>query len=145
LDYAKVKEKINSEDILVINVLDSVEKVLDDIYSCEKTLSSSLHGIIASNTYGIASTWVEFSKKLTGDGSKFIDYFLSINTKPYKPVNLINEIPNSKILIDIANKNGRMINQIDIDKLMKTCPFNCQWKGDCLPKDTKSFIVLTKK
>lgn len=51
-----------------------------EISSCEKILSTSLHGIIGAHAYGIPAAHVTASKlkKLHGDGSKFADYYASV-------------------------------------------------------------------
>jgi len=75
-----------------INVVnENALAVAKKIASCEKIISSSLHGIIAAHAYGIPAAWVEFSK-LHGDGIKFQDYFASVGIKnapkstPEKPI-----------------------------------------------------------
>lgn len=128
VDYDKVSEWYhNDSDIKVINLLNNnVESVIDDILKCEKIISSSLHGVIVSQAYQIPAIWVEFSKKLSGDGVKFDDYFKSVSLEPYNPpqitekidlvtaLNLINQfpnLPNIKIMDDI--RKG----------LIDVCPF----------------------
>ncbi|PVY43030.1 polysaccharide pyruvyl transferase family protein [Pontibacter virosus] len=81
VDYELVKSKIQTNEILVINLLDPIEKVVQDILMCDKTISSSLHGIIVSHSYGIPSLIGRFSNKLSGDGIKFIDYCESVGIK----------------------------------------------------------------
>lgn len=86
-DYKKAKEIFNSiPGTLVIDLMTlDVEQVTNQILKCKKTISSSLHGLIVSQAYNIPSIWVEFSKKLFGDGIKFLDYFLSVELEPYSP------------------------------------------------------------
>ncbi|SDW86264.1 Polysaccharide pyruvyl transferase [Lutibacter oricola] len=70
----------NEKDILVINLLnDDIEAIIEQIVSCEKTVSSSLHGIIVSHAYHIPSCWVKFSENIFGDDIKYYDYFESVN------------------------------------------------------------------
>ncbi len=63
-------------------IIDVVEKdatkVAYEISGYDKIISSSLHGIIAAHAYGIPAAWVQFPRKLHGDGIKFIDYFQSV-------------------------------------------------------------------
>lgn len=78
--------QLNSKDLLVINLLDDIEKIVDEICSCELTLSTSLHGIIVSHAYEIPSLWVNFKENkqaLYGDNIKFKDYFSSVDMAEY--------------------------------------------------------------
>ena len=80
-------------EVLVINLLDEIETVIDQIASCELTISTSLHGIIVSHSYAVPSIWATFSetkKKLAGDDIKFKDYFSSVNLREYNPFKLSN-------------------------------------------------------
>jgi hypothetical protein len=68
------------EDILVIKLINkNIENVIDDILRCEKTISSSLHGLIVSDAYNIPNKWVKFNNKINGDDTKYRDYFMSVN------------------------------------------------------------------
>jgi pyruvyltransferase len=62
---------------------DDVEGVLTEILSCEKIVSSSLHGLILADAYGIPSAWLS-SETPKGLEFKFYDYFISVN-KIQKP------------------------------------------------------------
>ena len=121
-DYELVKNKLNDKNILLINPLDPIEKVIEDIFSCKRTIASSLHGLIVSHTYKIHSLWVEFSNNLVGDGSKFLDYLLSVNIKPYSPLKFKDNLPkieDVKKEIDIRTVGLK----IDTSKLIEVCPF----------------------
>ncbi len=85
VDYPKVAAWYQDKpDVKVIDLIgNDVEAITRKILSCERTVSSSLHGVIVSHAYGIPSVWVRFSDKLTGDNVKFEDYFLSVGLQPY--------------------------------------------------------------
>lgn len=83
-DLLKEYER-NKENVLIIDLLNDIETVLEQINSCEKTISSSLHGLIVSHAYGIPSLWCNLGKtSLAGDDIKFDDYFSSVNIPFYK-------------------------------------------------------------
>lgn len=81
VDYELINAWYGSnKEVKIINpVSGCIESTINEILSCEKIISSSLHGIIVANAYGIASKWVKFSDKLAGDGNKFLDYFASVS------------------------------------------------------------------
>lgn len=94
LDYEEVSKLYKDESaILVIDMMTlNIEEVTRQLLECEKTISSSLHGIIVSHAYQIPSVWVEFSHKLYGDGIKFIDYMESVELPVYQPEFLKNKM-----------------------------------------------------
>lgn len=78
VDYNLAVELFPSHNIINLKNRNPLE-VAREISKCRTIISSSLHGIIAANAYGIPAAWVKFSDKLKGDGVKFLDYFQSIN------------------------------------------------------------------
>ncbi len=121
IDYKRVKDRIQSDKVLVIDLLNSVENVVDQILSCQKTLSSSLHGIIVSQAYDIPSVWVRFSNELSGDDTKFRDYFLSVGIDPYDGIDLRDADLRQELLKKCLMDARADIN-IDLDTLLRVCP-----------------------
>lgn len=76
------------KDVCVINVFNSIGSVIDEICSCERIFSSSLHGIIIAHAYGIPAAWVKLSDSVGGDGTKFRDYFLSVGLDVQQPIDI---------------------------------------------------------
>lgn len=84
--------------------------VAKQITECEKIISSSLHGIIAAQAYGIPAARVSFSK-LHGDGIKFDDFYASIDRKckistVESPDYVMGDLPDLNPLIDIFKSLG---------------------------------------
>lgn len=106
-------------DILFINVRDPIKKVMDEINNCEKIISSSLHGIIVADAYGIPSQWIELSDKVVGKGFKFRDYFSSVGRKNDKP----SILDNGSDIDFILNSFEEYKIHINLNKLLGVCPF----------------------
>jgi len=118
-DYLSVLAAYSNlyDDVLIINLSNPVEDVIDQILSCEKTISSSLHGLIVSHAYEIPSRWVEFSDKVIGAGFKFKDYFTTVDANE-SPIDL-------RMLPDISNLASEISEhkiKIDLNYLMTNCP-----------------------
>jgi len=105
--------------IKIINILDDINKVVDELLSCDCIISSSLHGLIIADSYNIPSLWVEFSDKVIGKGFKFRDYFTSVDRYDKSPIKINN---NTKIS-DILNQFYDYKINIDLEKLYNSCPF----------------------
>jgi pyruvyltransferase len=69
----------------VIDVRQDPLKTIDEICACDLIVSSSLHGIIVAEAYGIPAIWVKLSDKLIGGDFKFNDYFLGSGRPKQKP------------------------------------------------------------
>ena len=65
-------------DICFLNVFSTPEKFVDNLIQCEVVYSSSLHGLILADAYGIPSQWIEGTIRLGGDRTKFNDYLSSV-------------------------------------------------------------------
>jgi len=75
------------ENIKVLSVYTEIEELLSEIKNCDLVLSSSLHGLIVSDSLGVPNAWLKISEKLDSD-FKFYDYYSiwgeSMKTAPLK-------------------------------------------------------------
>lgn len=108
------------EGIKVINILnENVNEFVDEVLECDVILSSSLHGIICGDAYGIPSYWIEVSDNVLGNGFKFRDYFASVKRSDIKPY-----INKSDRVYDLSDlKLPKYEISIDLDKLLNACPY----------------------
>jgi pyruvyltransferase len=74
-----VKELAAQSGVKIIDVLDSPEKVVQNIAACEAVVSSSLHGLIVADSVGTPNAHLKLSDKLTGGLYKFEDYYSVFN------------------------------------------------------------------
>ena len=128
IDFENVYNRYkNDETIKIINLLNNdVEEVINEILSCKRIVSSSLHGVIVSHTYSIPAVWVEFSKNLSGDGVKFVDYFKSVNLEPYQAKFIDNKLGIDEMYEIFKNyislPDESVIESVR-ENLLKVCPF----------------------
>ena len=77
VDFEDVSN-VASNDIYIINPQQDVESFIQEICSCEMTISSTLHGLILCIAYGIPTKWVQWSKRIAGGNFKYYDFFTSL-------------------------------------------------------------------
>ncbi|MEO9953581.1 polysaccharide pyruvyl transferase family protein [Nonlabens sp.] len=116
------------KDILIIDFnTNDIEKTTNEILSCEKILSSSLHGVIVAHAYQIPAVQVKFSENIYGDGVKYHDYFLSVGLNTYQPEFIEKEIGVEEAVIMIKNHESSLPSQQVIHNLQQgllaVCPF----------------------
>lgn len=74
--------------VKILSVGKCLDEFLIDLWSCERIVSSSLHGIIFAESYGIPADWVSLSDNVVGSGFKFRDYYLGTEREPIEPLRL---------------------------------------------------------
>ncbi|QUS36329.1 glycosyltransferase [Falsirhodobacter algicola] len=68
-----------------------IEAFLEEMNACEAIISTSLHGLIIAQAYGIPAAWAVDSasgRQIHGDGMKFADYALSVGMPEPVPFDL---------------------------------------------------------
>jgi pyruvyltransferase len=81
VDYKYFKNKYGD---CVIDITSGVENVITHLMKCEKVKCSSLHGIIAAQTYGIQWEWFRHNK-ISSPDFKFQDYFSRLGIENLTP------------------------------------------------------------
>jgi hypothetical protein len=92
-----------------------IEQYIDEVNSCDKIISTSLHGIITCHAYGIPVEWLQVTKKLLGDGTKFLDHFEALGISNVSP---LTTLPSEDISIDPLEIN------LDLEGLYNRRPWN---------------------
>lgn len=123
--HAVVRElrEQHADDVLVIDLAhyDRWTDVIDQVCSCERIVSSSLHGLIVSDAYGVPNCWIELSGNLSGGSVKFLDYMASVNRKTDSPV-LVSDIDNI-LSADYVTVRRDIISSLQTS-LLHTIPFD---------------------
>ncbi|WP_181276318.1 polysaccharide pyruvyl transferase family protein [Brevibacterium oceani] len=101
---------------------DDIEGTIRSFLECEKILTTSLHGLIIADAYGIPNAWLD-SKTPKGLEFKYWDYLISVD-KVRHPQSYKLHAPGltANQLIDAIDFDERPIN-IDLDSLYEACPF----------------------
>jgi len=110
-------QQFKKPNIKIINVFDSIETIVDDICSCKVILASSLHGLILAHAYGKKASWFKASSLISGDDTKFYDYFLSQELTKEEPLKLYKFVDDDLTVLPGSQP------AIDIEKIYNTCPF----------------------
>ena len=123
----EIREK-HSGEILIID-LAHYEKwtdIIDQICSCERILSSSLHGLIVSDAYQVPSCWIELTGNISGGYFKYYDYASSVNRVFSNPI-CIEKIAD---IADVVDHSDSYFSCADSEKikelqqgLIKVAPF----------------------
>lgn len=79
--------------ILIIDVQADWRQVVDGIRKCWSIVSSSLHGLIVAEAYGIPATWVSAGDRVRGGSFKFHDYYLATGREPPAAVRWEGRLP----------------------------------------------------
>jgi pyruvyltransferase len=108
-----------SPDVRIIDIEGGILEVIDQINSCENVVSSSLHGMIVADAYGIPSAWVTMSGRVAGEGFKFRDYLASVGRDGMEAYPVVK----GTSAADLEHQcNGDPI-RIDLIRLWDVCPF----------------------
>ncbi len=104
--YTDYDSPLIPQNAFKINPTDHWSKVIDDICSCEEIVSSSLHGIIIAEAYGIPAIYTEYGDKRIGGDFKFRDYLLGtgrteddLYKTPIPPIQYLDQ--RQKLLINV--------------------------------------------
>lgn len=105
---------LNNFDFNIIDPFQPVDKVIYDICASYKVISSSLHGLILSDSYGVPNRWIDFGNDIGGDGIKFRDYYSTTNNEDTEPATDIVEAVNECKISEYYT---------DKQSLLNSCPF----------------------
>lgn len=79
----------------LINVFSPVKQVLEEIASCHFVLSSSMHGLIVADSFGVPNQWLLLSRGRISE-YKFADYYSAFGicgVKPLQPQEVLRDGP----------------------------------------------------
>ena len=108
------------DDVLIIDIQDEVPSFIRKVLSCNCIASSSLHGLIAAEAYGIPSTRLILSDEVIGGSFKFRDYRLGLGATEHVTLEVDERPPSVDTIIDSATLFS--VDRLQ-SQLMMSCPF----------------------
>lgn len=114
------EEKRNDIVFIKMRGYDDWHNVIDLILSCDCIISSSLHGLIISDAYGIPNVWAQFSDNIIGGEFRYKDYFGGVGRSYIPPIDYKNSIDLSLVNDVISSYKKFYFNG---KKLLKNFPF----------------------
>ena len=98
-----------------------IEQFINEVNSCEKILSSSLHGLIVAQAYNIPAQWIQLrgSPIHSDESHKFYDYFLGANQRIQTPLQVSINPKELKELLNAPIPTSEIEESI-IDRLLES-------------------------
>jgi pyruvyltransferase len=121
VDQEECQRIFHGTQVRIIDVINQPETFLQAINSCEVILSSSLHGVIFSESYGINTIPIQLSDKIYGGAFKFDDYYQSTGRGCVR-IRLARPVSDAS-LDKLIRKYKFVSPKIDRRALIRSCPF----------------------
>ena len=118
-EYEPQVENLKNKGVKIIDICGGLEKFIEDIMDVEFILSSSLHGLIAADAWGIPNARVIIKGTLYGRHFKFIDYCLSVNRK----IDYGYQLTPTTSLEDLGNIGYNDRIQFNAEQLVNSAPW----------------------
>jgi autotransporter strand-loop-strand O-heptosyltransferase len=120
LDGLKAINHMEDMGIKIINVTAGINEFIDQLKECELIISSSLHGLIAADAYGIPNYRVKLSSLIHGGDFKYKDHYASVKREHYEPL----QLTDTTTLEEINSLKFEYGDISLIDKLLENPPWN---------------------
>ena len=113
-------DQLERDGVKRINICAGEERFIDQVLSVERVVSSSLHGLVAADAYGIPNARIKLSDGVIGGDFKFADYATGTGRKLWSAVQ-VGEGFNIERLEKLQLND---INNFDRDRLLEAAPWN---------------------
>jgi autotransporter strand-loop-strand O-heptosyltransferase len=137
LDGLKAINHMEDMGIKIINVTSGIYEFIDQLKECELIISSSLHGLIAADAYGIPNYRVKISELVHGGDFKYLDHYASVKRVHHEPL----QLTDTTTLEDVDSLKFETGDISLVDDLLKDTPWN---DPDCIyiTKATKKTLKV---
>jgi len=112
-----------SEKFSVLDVERSAEEVVSDIANATAVVSTSLHGIIVAQAYGVPWIWLRIKDvTLAGDQFKFEDFFSVLNREQVAEISVESNQISDHLIRSLISRASLPKNKFDFNNLLDAFP-----------------------
>jgi pyruvyltransferase len=122
-DFCDKYATIIPKNFQIINLLEDPKTIAHQIASSEFIISSSLHGLITADSYGVPSAWMASPVPLKGDSFKFYDYFLFRGKPIPGPIDFNIFLENAEAIIRSSECEARPATEAKKRDLIRAFPY----------------------
>ncbi|MDZ7736266.1 MAG: polysaccharide pyruvyl transferase family protein [Gammaproteobacteria bacterium] len=114
--------RFHGSGVHLIDMNAGIRRVVDEALSCSMIASSSLHGVILADAYGIPNVWLKLSDRPVGDDFKYRDYLASAG-RPSEPLQPPDHCSGRALENCILDRFDYRQAAIDLRPMVRACPF----------------------
>lgn len=120
VDYFK---NLGSETVEIVDVQTGLETVVRQIATSKACISTSLHGLIIAQAYGVPWVWIRVNdEQLSGDTFKFEDFFSTLERASVRSINVAKSDIADLDLYSVARQASLPELRISLDDLLDSFP-----------------------
>lgn len=107
----------------ILNLRGDPETIANEISASDLVVSSSLHGLIVADAYGVPSCWMEPHGEIKGDGFKFADYSSFRGRDLVGPIDFRDFVASPDAVMQEGDHAPAVPSTETLDRLLKAFPF----------------------
>jgi pyruvyltransferase len=115
---AKMQRYADTDEVKIIDIRGPLWSTVNTVCECEHIVSTSLHGLILADAYGIPNAWAKLGDDIPGGTFKFNDYYQAIGAGDSLPTVSLTETVD-----ELCRASLRREVALDLDRLLRACPF----------------------
>ncbi|MBP3035909.1 polysaccharide pyruvyl transferase family protein [Arthrobacter sp. zg-ZUI100] len=125
LDHQGLFSAAEADGVHMVDAGQDMESVVREIAASRACISSSLHGIIVAQAYGVPWVWVRIDDAvIAGDTFKFRDFFTTVQASAVSALNITAAGARHLDPVDLARKASLPRLQVSLDALLDAFPLS---------------------
>lgn len=121
--HSKLFANVGNPKVHIVDVEQGMERVVQEIAAADACVSTSLHGVIVAQAYGVPWTWLRVSDyRLGGDRFKFEDFFSTLDEAAVQAMSVTSDQISDLDFDRVAHESRLPALKISLDALMASFP-----------------------